>query len=41
MCKSSHTIVYLGAPSLIKVSPDAQSIPNKAHMSPALASDIS
>ncbi len=35
------TIVYFGDPSPTNVSPDAQSIPNKAHMSPAVACDTS
>ena len=29
------TMVYRGAPSLMNVSPDAHSIPNRAQMSPA------
>lgn len=35
------TMVRLGALSIVKVSPDAQSIPNRAHMSPAFPSSIS
>ena len=30
-----NTIVRLGALSTVKVSPEAQSMPNSAHMSPA------